>query len=262
MSTATLPLTAPSTFEIFLSETRYEFLRMLRTRTYSLSVIGFPVMFYILFGLLLNRGEHIGGVAVSRYLLGGYSVFGAMGAALFGVGVGLAGDLSAGWLELKRSSPMPPLAYLLAKCCTAMAFGDILVSIRLTLGIAFGHARVSATEIASLLGLTLAFAIPFACMGLVVAMLVPMNSAPGVTNLIYLPMSFLGGLWLPIDMLPTFLKHFAPVLPTYHAGQLMFIALNAPAYGSALTHWLYLAGFSCVMLGIASLLFHRSEQKS
>ena len=262
MTTTTMPLTAPTAFSIFLSETRYEFLRMLRTRTYSLSVIGFPVMFYILFGLLLNRGEHIGGVAVSRYLLGGYSVFGAMGAALFGVGVGLAAELSAGWLELKRASPMPPLAYLLAKCCTAMAFGVIIVATLIILGVTFAHARFSLAEFASLIGLTLAFAIPFACMGLVVAMLVPMNSAPGVTNLIYLPMSFLGGLWLPIQALPTFLQKLAPVLPTYHAGQLMFLALGAPSIGSAAGHWFYLIGFSCIMLGIASLLFHRREQNS
>src|SRR5580698_8410883 len=111
---------------IFAREARFEFVRLLRTRTFSLSVIGFPVMFYTLFGLLMNRGESLEGVAVAKYLLGSYAVFGAVGAALFGIGVGMAGDLSAGWLELKRASPMPPLAYLLAKCCTAMAFGAII----------------------------------------------------------------------------------------------------------------------------------------
>ena len=50
-------------------------------------------------------------------MLGGYAVFGLVGAALFGIGVSTAADLSAGWLELKRASPMNPLAYLAAKCC-------------------------------------------------------------------------------------------------------------------------------------------------
>src|ERR1700753_2155612 len=145
MSTTTLPLpTVPSnnigrSLRIFATEARYEFLRALRTRTYSLSVLGFPLMFYILFGLLMNRGEHIHGMAVSRYLLGGYAVFGAVSAALFGVGVGLAADLNAGWLELKRASPMPPLAYLLAKCTMAMCFGLIIVCILTAVGMIFGN---------------------------------------------------------------------------------------------------------------------------
>ena len=125
MSTTALPLpSAPANglmrnLRIFAREARFEFVRMLRTRTFSLSVIGFPVMLYTLFGLLMNRGESLEGIAVAKYTLGSYAVFGLVGAALFGIGVGMAADFSAGWLELKRASPMPPLAYLLAKCCTA-----------------------------------------------------------------------------------------------------------------------------------------------
>src|ERR1700744_326790 len=101
----------PNAFGIFLREIRFEVLRALRTRAFSLSAIGFPVMFYCLFGLLMNRNETIANVLVAKYLLGGYAVFGALGASIFGIGVGVSLDRSAGWLELKRASPMPPLAY-------------------------------------------------------------------------------------------------------------------------------------------------------
>src|ERR1017187_10202512 len=112
MSTATITHpTAPSAGitrnrRIFLVEARYEFVRLLRTRAFSLSVIGFPVAFYIFFGIIMNRGEMIHGVSVAKYMLATYAVFGMVGAALFGIGVGLSGELSAGWLELKRASPM------------------------------------------------------------------------------------------------------------------------------------------------------------
>ena len=249
-------------FAIFARESRFEFLRMLRTRAFSLSVIGFPVMFYTLFGLLLNRGEHLQGMTVARYLLGGYAVFGAVGAALFGVGVGLSTELSAGWLELKRASPMPPLAYLLAKCCTAMAFGLIIVSLLAALGVSFGHVRLTPLEFSRMLGLAAIGTVPFACLGLLLALLVPANSAPGVTNLVYLPMSFLGGLWLPVSALPKVLQHFAPVLPTFHVGQLMLGSLGYPMQGSTGSHWSYLLGFTMVMLGAASLAFRRREDNA
>ena len=105
---------------IFLRETRYEFVRAMRTKAFSLSVIGFPVMFYLLFGVM-NRGEAVHGQIVAKYLVASYAAFGVVGSALFGIGVGLAAERSSGWLELKRASPMPPLAYLAAKCVSAIA---------------------------------------------------------------------------------------------------------------------------------------------
>jgi ABC-2 type transport system permease protein len=263
MSTAALPLAAAprNTFaRIFFTETRYEFVRMLRTRTFSLSVIGFPVMFYCLFGLMMNRGASVNGQQFARYLLATYSVFGMVGAALFGIGVGLAGDLSAGWLELKRASPMPPLAYLAAKCCTAMAFGVIIVSLLCLLGSTLGHVHVTLPEYGRMLALTIAGAIPFASLGLTLALLVPFNSAPGVANLVYLPMSFLGGLWLPLTLLPKAVQKVAPLLPTYHLGQLMLGIFGYANKDSVRSHWFGLAAFTCIMLGVAMLAFQRREQ--
>jgi len=268
MSTAALPLpTAPSTglarnLRIFATETRYEFIRMLRTRAFSLSVIGFPVMFYCLFGLLMNRGESIDNTSVAKYMLAGYSVFGLVGASLFGIGVGMANELNVGWLELKRASPMPPLAYLLAKCVTAMGFGIIIVSTLCLLGITFAHVHLTLSEYARMIALAIAGAVPFACLGLVVALTVPANSAPGIANMIYLPMSFCSGLWVPFKFLPHALQAIAPALPSYHLVQLMLGIFHYPSKGSTSGHWYGLIGFTLIMLGIARIAFRRREQNS
>jgi len=266
MST-TIVLPAQSTglsraLRIFASETRYEFIRMLRTRAFSFAVIGFPVMFYCLFGLLMNRGQDIDGTGVAKYMLATYSVFGLISAALFGIGVGMATELAAGWLDVKRASPMPPLAYLLAKCTTAVAFGVIIVNILCALGIAFGHVHISFTEYASLIGLTIIGAIPFASLGLVLAQLVPANAAAGIVNMIYLPMSFCGGLWIPYKFMPAALKAIAPALPTFHLAQLMLGVFHYPSAGSVLSHVFGLLGFTLIMLGIAAIAFRRREQNS
>ena len=277
MSTAaiTLPAARPSSLarnlRIFLTETHYEFVRLLRTRAFSLAVIGFPVVFYLFFGLIMNRGEHIGNVSVAKYMLAGYAVFGMVGAALFGIGGGLANELSTGWLELKRASPMPPLAYLLAKCCTAIAFGVIIVCILSLLGVTLGHVQLSLADFARMIGLTIVGCVPFACMGLALGLVVPFNSAPGVTNLLYLPMSFLGGLWVPLSILPTAIQKIAPAFPTYHLGQLMLgifdrTAANPRGYAdpahTVLSHWIGLAAFTMIMLGIAAIAFNRREQNA
>ena len=185
----------PATLTIFARETKYEFLKLWRTKSFSLSVIGFPVMFYLLFGVA-NKGQHAGGQDFAKYLLAGYCCFGMIGAALFGVGVGLAGEKAAGWLELKRSSPMPPMAYLIAKCITAQAFGLIITAILITIGVTLAGVRLTLAEIAMMVGLALVGTVPFAAMGLLVALKAPANAVAGIVNLIYLPMSFMGG---PLD---------------------------------------------------------------
>ena len=99
-TTAILPnttRTAAQIATIYRKETKYEFLKLMRTRSFSLATIGFPVMFYVLFGLS-NRNAFTGGIHIAKYMLAGYACFGLIGATLFGIGVGLAIDLITGQL--------------------------------------------------------------------------------------------------------------------------------------------------------------------
>jgi ABC-2 type transport system permease protein len=243
--------------QLMRKEIRYEFLRMLRLRAFSLSVIGFPVMFYLLFGVANRHTEW------ARYLLASYSCFGMVGAALFGLGAGIAMERTQGWLELKQASPMPRMTYLLAKTVSCSAFAMIIVALLLVIGVTLGGVTMTAGEALRLAAITLGGVIPFASMGLFISFLVPATAGPGFINLIYLPMSFLSGLWMPISTLPHWIQKMAPALPTYHYAQL---ALNIFGYAqpgsSMLTHWEALIGFSCLMLGGAWLIFTRSEAKA
>src|SRR5271170_3318855 len=158
---------------VLRQEIRYEFLKMLRLRAFSLSVVGFPVMFYLLFGVA-NRHTDF-----ARYLLASYSCFGMVGASLFGLGAGVAMERVHGWLELKQASPMPRLAYLAAKTVSCSAFALIIVALLVTLGVTLGGVSMTAGEAIKLAGITLAGALPFASMGLLLSVLMPANAAPG-----------------------------------------------------------------------------------
>jgi ABC-2 type transport system permease protein len=242
---------------VVAQETRYEFLKMLRAKAFSLSVIGFPVMFYLIFGLTNHHVEY------ARYLLASYSCFGMFGAALFGLGAGVAMERAQGWLELKQASPMPRIVYLVAKTITCAAIAMITVALLLALGLTLGGVTMSVLEVIELIGVTLAGAVPFAAMGLLISFLLPPNAGPGMINLIYLPMSFASGMWMPIDVLPHWIQRLAPALPTYHYVQ---IALNIFGYAQTgtgmLQHWEALIGFTCLLLGAAWLVFTRSEAKA
>ena len=175
MSAATITLTnvqiprSPRhTATIYLKEAKYEFLKNLRLRMYTASVLSFPIMFYVLFGLVLNSKQAIGGTAIPTYLIATYGTFGVMGASLFGTAAGLASDRGLGWLQVKRASPMPPFAYFAAKVITSMTFSAVIVLALFALGTTLGGVRMPVALFARLLGTLVAGSLPFSAMGLAV----------------------------------------------------------------------------------------------
>ncbi|HEY1678945.1 MAG TPA: ABC transporter permease [Candidatus Sulfotelmatobacter sp.] len=268
MSTASLALTnaqvqrsQAQTATIYAKEAKYEFLKNLRLRMYTASVLSFPIMFYVLFGLVLNSKESIGAMRVPTYLIATYGTFGVMGASLFGTAAGLASDRGLGWLQVKRASPMPPFAYFVAKVITSMIFSTIIVLALFVLGIAAGGVRMPFTQFAQLLGTLSIGSLPFSAMGLALGYFTGPNSAPATINLIYLPMSFCSGLWVPFMFLPKVVKQIALVLPPYHLSQLALGIVGGGSHGSSATHWEVLAAFTMICFGIARIGFQRDQEK-
>jgi ABC-2 type transport system permease protein len=249
------------TTRIYLKEAKYEFLKNLRLRVYTVSVITFPLMFYVLFGLVLNAKEAIGGTGVSTYLIATYGTFGVMGASLFGTASGLASDRGLGWLQVKRASPMPPFAYFAAKVILSITFSAIVVALLLVLGISFGGVRMPLAEMAKLLGTLVAGSLPFSAMGLAIGYFAGPNSAPAAINLIYLPLSFCSGLWVPYMFLPKLVRQIALALPPYHLSQLALGIVGAGRHEPATTHWEVLLAFTLICLGVARIGFQRDQGK-
>ncbi len=261
MSTAAAATRPNSALAPYAKETKYEFLRLLRARSFSIATIGFPLSFYLLFGVGAAT-DHVQGFDRAKYLLATYSVFGLVGSSLFGLCSTIANERAQGWLELKQASPMPPAAYLLSKLFTAMAFGLIIFTLLLICGTTVGHVSFTAAQIAKLAATVVLGVFPFASLGILLACVVPPNASIGFVNLIYLPMSFLSGLWFPLEGLPHWLQTIAPVWPTWHLGQLAIHDIGFHMRWSVAGHVLWLVCFSVLCLGIALVLFRRSAQKA
>ncbi len=245
---------------VYWKEVKYEFLKNLRLRAYSFSTIGFPTMFYILFGLILGSAT-IQGVRTPAYMIATYGAFGVMGTSLFGTAAGLAAERGLGWLQVKRASPMPPAAYFVGKVVMSMIFSAAVVSVLLLLGITFGKVTMAPFQVLRLFALLIAGSLPFCAMGLALGYFMGPNSAPATINMIYLPMSFCSGLWVPIMFLPKFLRQAAHVLPPYHLAQLALRLVGGGDDTSGWQHWEFLIGFTLVCLAVAYYGFRRDEGK-
>ena len=246
---------------VYLLEAKMEFLKSARMKAYSLSTILFPCMFYIFFGLAMAPQEPKGFMPMARYLLATYGAFGVMGATLFAFGVGLAVERGLGWMQVKRASPMPPAAYFLAKGAVALGFAAIVVALLFSLGALAGNVRMPVSQWLAMGATLIAGAVPFCALGLAIGNLAGPNSAPAAVNMIYLPMSFCGGLWIPFDFLPHTLQRIAPFLPSFHFSQIALAVHGAHTQGSVAGHAGALAGFTLIFAAIAWAAHLRDREK-
>lgn len=231
----------------YLAEARSECLRYLRAPGFMLPILLFPGLFYLVFGVLMGRSE---GADAARYLLASYSVFGVMSPGLFGFGVSLVVEREGGLLTLKRALPMPPGAYLLGKMLMAMAAAVVVVLLLLAMALGLAHVSLSPPQAGALLLAGVLGVLPFCALGMFVGTLVKGQGAPGMLQLIYLPMSFLSGLWFPLPMLPKALQQVAPLWPSYHLDRIALAAVGIE-HEPVLPHVLVLAGCAAVFFALA-----------
>lgn len=244
----------------YLLEVKYEFLAALRTPRYSVSTVLFPSMFYIFFGIVMKQGHDDGNYTASTVMTA-MSAMAVMLASLWGPGAGIAFERGLGWLEVKRASPMPPMAYFLAKMASALAFSTIAIAVIFLLGGTMGGVRMAAGRWV-LLGVSLvAGAIPFSALGFLIGYTATPNTAPAIINLIALPMSFLSGLWIPIQLLPKALRESAAALPAYHLNQLATMVAGLPSRGTLGSHIEGLAAATLVLGGFAWIAWRRDDRK-
>ncbi|HOV95205.1 MAG TPA: ABC transporter permease [Thermomonas sp.] len=252
MNTDTLVMPRGRVFGAYVEEARSEILRYLRNPGFLLPIILFPNVFYVMFGVLLNHSND----EAARYMLASYSSFGVMAPGLFGFGVSLALERDSGLLTLKRALPMPPGAYLLGKMLMAVCVATVVGALLLVLALGVAHAPLGAAQVLQLLCVDALGVLPFCALGLLVGTLLKGQGAPGLLNMIYLPMAFLSGLWFPLQMMPKLLQQLAPIWPSYH---LNVLAQHAVGFnvGAIWPHVLVLLGFTIGFLLLAARRLRR-----
>lgn len=229
----------------YAAEVKHEWLRWLRTPALSMPFLLMPVPLYLFFGVVLAGSAIAEKPALGDYLFSGWCVFATMMPALFGAGCTLAIERDAGWLTLKRALPAPAGAWLVAKTLVTMVFTAIAVLSLIIAGLVTGTMQLSGGQLAVMAGVMVIGAIPFCAIGLCIGAYVSGSAAPAVGNLIFLPMLWLSGLFIP---LPGFLERFVIIWPAFHLNQ---VALGA----AGVTEYIFIAPqlSAAVLLGLTVL---------
>lgn len=230
---------------VYAREAGAEILKSARMPQFIIPTILLPPAFYALFALGMGGGS----IEMATRTLATFGVFAVMGPALFGFGANVANERENGQLELKRLSPMPAGAHVTAKLAATIAFSMVATLAIYALAVVAG-VRLPASQWAILACIHLASVMPFALIGLGIGYRLGQQGAIAVANIVFLALAVLGGLWMPITMLPDAIQSAAWALPSYHLGEL---ALMAVGQSDAAHAWLHVAPLA--LITVAAALF-------
>jgi ABC-2 type transport system permease protein len=208
---------------VLAQETGAEILKALRAPEFILPTVVLPMSFYSLFAVILtDLGSN------ATYLLATYGVFAVMGPSIFGFGGGVANERDRGWLQLKRAVPAPPQAYISAKLITTLIFATIaLMPIYLIAGF-LGGVELPRNVWTLLFCVHLLSVFPFVFIGLILGFSFSSGGAVAISNILFLGLSILGGLWFPVSIFPSLMQKMSNFTPSYHLGELALAVVNAP----------------------------------
>jgi ABC-2 type transport system permease protein len=249
MSAAHASMNRARVLAAYLGDIRFELVKMSRTPAFAIPTLLFPLIFFLLFGVLMGSAR--GNADMSLFAFVSYGVFGSIAPGLFGFGVSLAFEREQGMLVFRQAIPMPSGSYLLARMVMAMIFVALVSLLMIVMAVTLAHVPLTFTKAASVFFINVFGVLPFCAIGLFVGSLVSGQAAPAIVNLIYIPMSFLSGLWIPMQFLPKTIQQLAPVWPAHHLVQLSLNAVGAPHLGETGVHVAALVGVTILFFSLA-----------
>ena len=244
----------PPARQVYARESWAEIVKSARMPQFILPTVALPPAFYALFALAMGQGS----AEVATRTLATFGVFAVMGPALFGFGANISAERESGQLELKRLSPMPAGAQIAAKVAATTVFSMASFALLYILGI-IGGVQLSALQWVMLVAVHTLAIIPFALIGLGIGYRMGNKGAIAVANIVFLAMAVLGGLWMPIAVLPALMQSFAWALPSYHLGE---IAMMAVGQSDSANLWLHAGPLALITLAAGLFAWTGERQQS
>jgi len=240
-----------------IKQSRMEIIRTLRSKTFFIFSIIMPVAFYFIFSSTVGDQTQVGGADWKAYYLMSMTLFGIVSSSLFSLGVRIANERKQGWTQLMQITPLPSSTYFFAKIAgqSMINFGIIVLMFmigRFAKGIELPITTWLACGFWIWIGI-----VPFIALGILIGQSKSAESASVFANIASLGMAMLGGLWMPLEILPKFMQQIGEWMPTYRLGQGAWNLVAGKEI--SLTGIAILAAYLVIFMIISSYIMKRRE---
>lgn len=261
MSTASLTVpttpTRSSAVAMTLRYTGLEAARALRNRRYLVFTVVMPLVFFLLWANLFGN-DGTGRGSTKAYLMTSMAGYGCLTAAV-SAGGRIAVERASGWNRQLRLTALPPWSYLVGKVATSMLIAIPSILLVFLAGRVIEGVRLPASAWLLAGVCTWLALIPFAALGVVIGYLAGPDAAQAMIPVFSIGLSLLGGLWIPVTVMPHWMAQAARAFPSYWLGDLARSALASTAL--SVTAVLVLAAWTAVLGALAVRLFRRETAR-
>jgi len=231
------------------AQVRASVLELLRYPSFSLSALLFPSVLFLIFVRAYPQPANT--------RMAGFAAIAVLGVLFFQFGVGIAADRVSSWEAYLRTLPAGPRLRFAARICAALVFAGTAATVVAVVAAATTPVGMPVTRwLALIVALTLG-AVPFGLLGIAIGYLVRPRAALPIANLLYLPLSYVGGLWAgPTARLG---RHDAwlDLVPTHAWASSLWSAVGATSFDPAAPA--LLAVWTVVIGGVAVRAYRRDE---
>lgn len=196
-----------------------ELRRMLRNRRTIIFTLVLPAALLLSFGGQQGWNDKAGSGNVAAYILISMALYGAALTSAAG-GSMVALERSLGWSRQLRLTPLNPVAYIVMKALVALVMGALAITAVNIVGLLQGKAVMPTHVWVVTPFVTLACTLTFAALGVFIGYVVPGENAMQILGPGLALLSFLGGVFIPLDQYSDVVRHVAYWTPMYGVSEI------------------------------------------
>ncbi|WP_102274594.1 ABC transporter permease [Cytobacillus massiliigabonensis] len=240
----------------FRMQCKAEIIRILRNPYFVFWSLLMPIVFYVIFTKVFNTNIQDKQEWHAHYLMS-MTTFSVMGSAIMTLGIRLVEERTKGWSLFMRITPLSDHAYFAAKMIGQTVIHLFSIVIIFIAGALINGVALSAIEWL-MSGLWILFgSLPFLALGTLVGTMKRVDTASGISNVIYMILAISGGMWMPMDIMPEFIQKIGVWLPSYNLGNGAWeiIRGNSPEW----INFLLLIGYLFLFMLLSSYIRRKQE---
>jgi len=232
-----------STLSLINHQFRYDLLSFWNNTQSRFFTILMPVLFLLLFSSIFRHTKATvpgGTMPEGVYYVGSIIAYGVIAASFTNLCVTVVQYREAGVYKRRRATPVPSGAIIGGRTLVGCLMGLVMAGILLAIGWFTVSAHLSARTLPAFVVTVVVGTIVFCVLGFAVSTVVRnADAAQPVVLAIFLPLSFISGVFIPVSSLPHWLADIGKVFPIYPFAAALVACYNPHTKGSGLS-WSHL----------------------
>lgn len=216
--------------KMFSRQCQAELIRMFRNRYYIIWSLLMPIIFYYIFTKVVRTPDVDADLWKAHYLMS-MTTFSVMGSSIMTLGIKMVQERSEGWTLYLKITPLPTSVYFAAKIAAQTVIHLFSIFVIFLAGYIINGVSLSPLQWLLCVLWILFGSLPFLAIGTLVGSMKKVETAAGISNLVYMALAVAGGMWMPVEVFPKFMQTISDWLPSnsFAGGAWEIIRGNSPS---------------------------------